>query len=215
MAVRKIDDNWFYDRINYYKTPLSKIQIKRNMVLSIVSSMPWLNDEAFEIEIRCLMDASYEEVEETYNQWMNFAEWYRINGYAFPPKSSYEYAEQLQKYNETIQLQPYKIFISVPMTGRDHEEVVINLNKAKIYLTEHARDLNIDTSKYKLEFKADAYERPNLGTEPALYCLAEDIKILGDCDACYFCKCWKSSHGCNVEREVCKQYNIRIIDGEY
>lgn len=94
-----------------------------------------------------------------------------------------------------------KVFISVGMRGRSDEEIKNDITRATKDILNRWPDAEVVDNF--VEKPEDVSER--------LYCLGEAIKILGDCDACYFVKGWRKYSGCQVEMEVCMQYDIDIM----
>ena len=191
-------------------TLLSDLDQKRNMALTMAQDMPWLDEEAFSVYLRSLMEESYDKLKERYNKHTKFGVWCITHGYNFPPKDQSENFKIINVYKEASHTDQVHIFISVPMSGRNQTDVINDLNRAMRYIINYKKELDYEYDE--IIFKADAYKKPKLDYEPRLECLGEDIKILGECNACFFCVGWKESKGCNIEREVCKQYGIRIID---
>lgn len=94
-----------------------------------------------------------------------------------------------------------KVFISVGMRGRTDEDVMADIKRAKLNISNMFDDVKI-IDNWDCECPDEAVR---------LYCLGEAIKKLGDCDICYFVKGWQKHKGCIVEMEVCKLYGIEIV----
>ena len=102
-----------------------------------------------------------------------------------------------------------KVFISVPMSGRNVEDIEKDIVEA------------MDAVKNSSFFKGEEIEFVhNLGCEippnyecvdmknPSLWYLGEAIKSLSYCDACYFVPGWNKSDGCKIEHQICISYGI-------
>ena len=50
---------------------------------------------------------------------------------------------------------------------------------------------------------------------PALFYLAKSIDMIGQVDAVYFTEDWRSARGCRVERKICEEYGVKILDPEF
>ena len=100
-----------------------------------------------------------------------------------------------------------KVMISMPMNGRETEDIKKDMEK---YKKEFAK-LHIDTvnSLFDAEFCKTNYNTP------ALYYLAKSIDMIGRVDAVFFAKDWKFARGCKIEREVCRAYEVKILDEDF
>jgi hypothetical protein len=109
-----------------------------------------------------------------------------------------------------------RVFVSQPMNGLSDDQVMKTLRDAeeKIrsqYGKEHP-DIEV----------VSTYKQPEPDTEYAtvlthyknvrLYYLGNSIKILGQCDAIYFCDGWTKANGCQVEYMIANLYNIPILN---
>jgi hypothetical protein len=92
-----------------------------------------------------------------------------------------------------------KIYISIPITGKDISQVICGYTIAKIKLqskeVECVTPFDICDEKYK----------------PYSYYIGKDIEVLLECDAIYMCKGWQNSKGCMAEFEVARIYGKEII----
>ena len=101
-----------------------------------------------------------------------------------------------------------RIYISIPISGHDLEEV-----KAKVG---YARErLLCDVFGFKKE-----WNRPDVITpfdvcpepdKPYSYYMGKDIEALLECDAIYLCEGWQNSKGCMAEFEVARIYGKEIM----
>lgn len=101
-----------------------------------------------------------------------------------------------------------KIYVSLPISGK--EDTVMER-----YLTAKGRIELIfgaaDTKDYKLEvvppLDIDKIGTPEQDyTKPLSYWIGEDIKLLMECDAVYFCDGYGESRGCQLECRCVQLY---------
>ena len=109
----------------------------------------------------------------------------------------------------------YTVFISVPMSGRPDADVRADIERATTAIKK-----KFDTAGKQVEIVhnfdcviAPPEECIHLVTNSLRY-LGEAVRQMAFCDTVYFCRGWENSPGCNIEREICKRYNIKIIDEE-
>ena len=97
-----------------------------------------------------------------------------------------------------------KVFISVGMSGRSDEEVIIDLDRAVGKIMDLFGE---DEVKCISNFG-------DIGPEDAnrLWYLGHAIQRLGLCNICYFTKGWQNYKGCKAEYEICKLYGIEILE---
>lgn len=98
-----------------------------------------------------------------------------------------------------------KVMISQPMKGKTEEqikaerkEVIEKFNKLHIEV--------VDTI-FTEEAPKDCHA--------AVYYLAKSIDAMKDIDAIYFMEDWYQARGCKIEREVAKEYGIKILDTDF
>lgn len=96
--------------------------------------------------------------------------------------------------------------ISQPMNGVPDSEV----RKIQDDLKEKFAKYNIDV--------IDSFLTEVPSTEirnPRLFYLGRTIQnFLSDVDAVYFCTGWERAKGCRIERHICEEYGIPILDEE-
>lgn len=104
-----------------------------------------------------------------------------------------------------------RVFISVGMNGRDHEEITADLTRADENIRKFCtEEYDIDNTEICI---IDNYKcEPSIANPSRLWYLGEAIKKLGLCDVCYFVKGWQNHKGCIIEMEVCKLYGIKIVE---
>lgn len=99
-----------------------------------------------------------------------------------------------------------KVFISVPMNGREEFDIRIDIKRA----SENIR--KIYGEDVEIIHNYDCVAPENAGR---LWYLGEAIKQLGKCDICYFVDGWAESNGCRIEHEICDLYEVDIFYEEY
>lgn len=87
-----------------------------------------------------------------------------------------------------------KIFISIPMTGRD--ENVVKEEMYSIMETKFPNDTMID--QMKVTSNLDNY----------VDIMGADIRCMSQADHVYFAPGWENSRGCLIEKRVCDAYGI-------
>ena len=100
-----------------------------------------------------------------------------------------------------------KVMISQPMNGVPDSEVRKTQN-----------DLKERFAKYNIEV-IDSFMTGVPDTEiknPRLFYLGRTIQnFLSDVDAVYFCTGWERAKGCRIERCICEEYGIPILDDSF
>ena len=100
-----------------------------------------------------------------------------------------------------------KVMISQPMNGVPDFEV----RETQNYLKK-------EFSKYNIEV-VDSFLTEVPSTEirnPRIFYLGRTIQnFLSDVDAVYFCTGWERAKGCRIERDICEEYNIPILDDSF
>lgn len=92
-------------------------------------------------------------------------------------------------------------FISLPMNGRDDEEVKRELNECR------QRILTVDEQAEFLDtFIEEAPEDAK-----GLWYLGKSLEIMDGADACYFCRGWENARGCSLEHYSAKEYGKKIF----
>ena len=91
-----------------------------------------------------------------------------------------------------------RIYISIPISGHDIEEVKEKARKAKIWVSH----------RYDAITPFDVCSEPD---KPYSYYMGNDIEALLECDAIYICEGWQNSKGCMAEFEVARIYGKEII----
>lgn len=110
-----------------------------------------------------------------------------------------------------------KVYVSLPITGQE-STVMERCLKAKLQI--EMLFATADTKGYELEVvfpldvdKIGTPEQDN--TKPLSYWIGEDIKLLMDCDAVFFCKGNGKSRGCQLEHRCATLYEKTILNQCY
>ena len=110
-----------------------------------------------------------------------------------------------------------KVYVSLPITGQE-STVMKRCLEAKERLEKIFKEA--DTQDYELEVvfpkdvdKIGTTEQDN--TKPLGYWIGEDIKLLMECDAVYFCKGYSKSRGCQLEHRCASLYQKTILNQCY
>lgn len=100
-----------------------------------------------------------------------------------------------------------KVMISQPMNGVPDSEV----RKIQDDLKEKFAKYNIDV--------IDSFLTEVPSTEirnPRIFYLGRTIQnFLSDVDAVYFCTGWEKAKGCRIERRICEEYGIPVLDDSF
>jgi len=92
-----------------------------------------------------------------------------------------------------------KIYISLPITGKDISQVIEHVNLERKML---------QNCGWNVITPFDLKWNPN---ESESYYMGNDIESLLECDSIYMCKGWQNSKGCMAEFEVARIYGKEII----
>ncbi len=95
-----------------------------------------------------------------------------------------------------------RVFISMPMNGKDRSEIIsaqqkilesvsARLNEPVVFVESYLNEV------YKLK---------------PLECLAESLKRMASADYVVFAEGWEKARGCRVERMCAEAYGIAILD---
>lgn len=114
-------------------------------------------------------------------------------------------------------MQAIKIYVSLPITGQE-TTVMQRCMEAKERLETIFKEA--DTQDYELEVvfpkDVDKIGTPEQDNTKSLgYWLGEDIKLLMDCDAVFFCKGNGKSRGCQLEHRCASLYQKTILNQRY
>lgn len=100
-----------------------------------------------------------------------------------------------------------KVMISQPMNGIPDSEVRRIQNELKERF-----------AKYHIEF-VDSFLTEevdkNLRNKGVFYLGRTIQKFLSDVDAVYFVNGWQRARGCKIERQICEEYGIMILDDSF
>ena len=97
-----------------------------------------------------------------------------------------------------------KIFISQPMNGKTDDEIIKRRNEIKQYCCK--------IFNQPCDF-IDSFTKPDeLVKKGRIAMLGHSVSLMCDADLVVFDIGWDKTHGCRVERYVCKEYSIPIFD---
>lgn len=100
-----------------------------------------------------------------------------------------------------------KVMISQPMNGIPDSEVRRIQNELK----EKFAKYHIEVVDSFLTEEADT----NLRNQGVFYLGRTIQKFLSDVDAVYFVNGWQRARGCKIERQICEEYDIMILDDSF
>lgn len=100
-----------------------------------------------------------------------------------------------------------KVMISQPMNGIPDSEVRRIQNELK----ERFAKYHIEVVDSFLTEEADT----NLRNQGVFYLGRTIQKFLSDADAVYFVNGWEKARGCRIERAICEEYGIMILDDSF
>jgi hypothetical protein len=97
-----------------------------------------------------------------------------------------------------------KCFISLPMNGKNENDILINIEKAQ-----HDAEVLIKAINPYVNIKfIDGY---NTSSNNAVYLLGQSIVKMSDCDYVFFCKDWEKYRGCVIEHTIATKYDKTIL----
>lgn len=103
-----------------------------------------------------------------------------------------------------------RIFISVPMSGRERNDVNVDILETELYILKNMKHLFNDEEVlfiHNNDCKYPYYKDDQIVTKNLVY-LGIAIQKLAECDAAFFVGDWRNARGCRIEHEVCKEYKI-------
>ena len=95
-----------------------------------------------------------------------------------------------------------KVFLSQPMRGKTHEEILSSIREVQEFLTKYLDSTNIEI--------IESYSPKNKDKEP-LVALGDSIKDLAKADLVVFLNDWNQYRGCIIEHHTAKIYEIPHI----
>lgn len=95
-----------------------------------------------------------------------------------------------------------KVFLSQPMRGKTHEEIISSIREVQEFLTKYFDSTNIEI--------IESYSPRNKDKEP-LVALGDSIKDLAKADLAVFLNDWNQYRGCIIEHHTAKIYEIPHI----
>ncbi len=100
-----------------------------------------------------------------------------------------------------------KLFISQPMKGKSHEDILAERDSA----IASAKEVLCDDIEILDSYFKDY--NPTNKRIPLIH-LAKSIEVLADADILYLATGWREARGCNIEYMCALKYGIPFIDGE-
>ena len=99
-----------------------------------------------------------------------------------------------------------KVMISQPMNGVPDDKI----RRIRLELIEKFAKMHIEVvDSYFTEEAPDTYH-------PNVYYLGRTImQAMCDVDAVYFVDGWQNARGCRIERKICEEYGIKILDENF
>lgn len=95
-----------------------------------------------------------------------------------------------------------KVFLSQPMRGKTHEEILSSIREVQEFLTKYLDSTNVEI--------IESYSPRNKNKEP-LVALGDSIKDLSKADLVVFLNDWNQYRGCIIEHHTAKIYEIPHI----
>lgn len=102
-----------------------------------------------------------------------------------------------------------RVMISQPMNGKSNNQI----KKEREEVINKFKELHIDVFNTLIEECAD----PDIYNDyhPALFYMAKSIDFMAQVDAVYFMDGWETARGCKIERQICEEYGIMILDDSF
>ena len=101
-----------------------------------------------------------------------------------------------------------RIYISIPISGHDIEEVKAKAIDKIERLLWDVFELKKGRNRPDIITPFDVCHEPD---KPYSYYMGKDIEALLECDAIYLCEGWQNSKGCMAEFEVARIYGKEIM----
>lgn len=92
-----------------------------------------------------------------------------------------------------------KVYISIPISGKDITEVKLHLGLVKNGLISNDYE---PVTPFDVSPDSNASYAEHMG---------EDIQALLECNAVFFCRGWQDSKGCQAEYEVARIYGKQMV----
>lgn len=92
------------------------------------------------------------------------------------------------------------IFVSMPMNGKTNEEILNKIEEIK-----HKFPEDIVTSGF-----IDGAYTPKVN-HVSVHMLGYAIQEMSYCDVVYFAQGWQTARGCQIEHNVCMEYDIPMM----
>ena len=101
-----------------------------------------------------------------------------------------------------------RIYISIPISGHDIEEVKAKAIDISERLLWDVFELKKGRNRPDVITPFDVCHEPD---KPYSYYMGKDIEALLECDAIFLCEGWQNSKGCMAEFEVARIYGKKIM----
>ena len=101
-----------------------------------------------------------------------------------------------------------RIYISIPISGHDIEEVKAKAIDISERLLWDVFELKKGRNRPGVITLFDVCPEPD---KPYSYYMGKDIEALLECDAIFLCEGWQNSKGCMAEFEVARIYGKKIM----
>ena len=96
-----------------------------------------------------------------------------------------------------------KVFISIPMRDRTHEEIRSEMDSIMESLRAHLHPITVE----QIDSLVECPRSKNEGVA----CLGKSISLMSEADLIVFAPGWSNSRGCAIEYEVALEYHIDFI----
>lgn len=109
-----------------------------------------------------------------------------------------------------------RVFVSVPMSGRNEEDIKADIEEAKnVFLNFFA--LNDGEEHFEFVNTFVQENAPDKVMYEPLWYLGNSIKILSTCDIILFARGARRARGCSIEHRIAQSYGIPsiVIDNRY
>lgn len=90
------------------------------------------------------------------------------------------------------------IFVSMPMNGKTDEEIIAKMQEVEKKFSE---------DRVVCGYIEDVENVPYVSVK----CLSEAIERMSHCDVVYFAQGWQTARGCQIEHDVCMEYDIPMM----
>ena len=104
-----------------------------------------------------------------------------------------------------------RVFLSFPMHRKTDEQIKYEIEMMKAFYLSVYPD-HKDRVIFVHNYKENTVDRkPTVSNRDRLYYLGEALQMLSTCDQAVFHPHWRESHGCQIEKQACKLFNIIVV----